>query len=253
MIVIIGGPQLAHALRKRFASNRSVALFSESGAFRAANEILTRRPRLIALDPAVVATPRGATLVARVRADAELATIDLRVLRIVERVTFGPERRFDIPAPTPVLDESESAIEEAVRSVSDPLAWSGIRRAARFALSPDAPAALNGEATQLVNLSATGVQLVSPSCLRPAETFHLTLRHQEGETRLQAIVAWCALQESSGVAGYRTGAEFLESDQAAIEAYCQLYGRNFERIENVGRLPLLPELTLPVLPGAQTS
>ena len=244
MIVIIGGPQLAHALRKRFASNRSVALFSESGAFRAANQILARRPRLIALDPGVVATPRGATLIARVRAEPELATIDLRVLRIVERVTFGPERRFDIPVPPRVLDESESAIEEAVRSVSDPLAWSGIRRAARFALSPDAPAALNGEATQLVNLSATGVQLVSPSRLPPAETFHLTLQHQEGETRLQAIVAWCALQASAGVPTYRTGAAFLESDQAVIEAYCQRYGQNFETIGNIRGLSPLTDLAV---------
>jgi len=206
--------------------------------------MLKLRPDLIALDPGFVATSGGAMLIALIKADRELATVDLRVLMTVERVTFGPQRRFDIPIEPRVQEATGPAIAEAIRSVSDPLAWRGIRRAERFALNPDAPAAVNGEATQLVNLSATGVQLVSPSRLRPAETFRLTLQHPEREARLHAVVAWCSLQGSGSAPTYRAGASFVESDRAVIEAYCQRYGRSIQAIGNATGLSSLTEFAL---------
>jgi hypothetical protein len=217
-IVFVTRAEIASVLQKRFAGNRSIAIFQDSDALDALI-ILAHRPQAIALDPLFAATSRGATLIARVRASAELAATDLRVLSIDDRTTF-----------IRLVHESATSPDAALSSLSRPLEWCGTRRAPRFALTADAQAVVNGEPSQLVNLSGTGVQLISPRRLRPTQRFRLTLLPDEHEARLQAVVAWSTLQGSGAIPTYRAGAEFVDSDRQVIDAYCRRYGTSADQI-----------------------
>jgi hypothetical protein len=219
MIALILKPAVAYALQRRFVANGRIAIFSDTDSIAALQTILQRRPDVIAMDPTFAATTRGATLIAEVRSNANTAQADLRVLMIEERDEFAR-----------LLQEPTRSPEEALTSVSRPLDWCGTRRAPRYPMATDAPAAVNGETSQLVNLSATGVQLISPGRLRPNQTFRLTLQDEDGEARLNAIVMWCALQGSAAGPRYRAGAQFVESDHPVVSMYCDRYGRTPDRL-----------------------
>jgi hypothetical protein len=219
MIAMILKPAVASALQRRFVANGRIAIFSDTDSIAALQTILQRRPDVIAMDPTFAATSRGATLIAGVRSNANTAEADLRVLMIEERDEFAR-----------LLQEPTRSPEEALTSVSRPLDWCGTRRAPRYPIATDAPAAVNGETSQLVNLSATGVQLISPGRLRPNQTFRLTLQDEDGEARLNAIVMWCALQGSAAGPRYRAGAQFVEADHPIVGMYCDRYGRTPDRL-----------------------
>jgi hypothetical protein len=219
MVMLIVRSEVATALQKRFGSNRSLAVFRDADSLRALQEIFKHRPPVVALDPLFAATSRGASLIARIRADAELSAIDLRLL-IVEDGT----RMLRL------LNASASSLDVAMASSSQPLDWCGTRRAPRFPILREARAALNGEPAQLVNMSASGVQVIFAGRLRPTQGFRLTLQDEERETRLQAVVAWSTLQGSGTRPKYRAGAQFVDSDPQVIEAYCLRYGTIPDRV-----------------------
>jgi hypothetical protein len=212
MLILLARPEIASELQKRWAEDPDVRVFQDSDSLRAFKTIATLRPTIIALDPLFAGTGRGATLIARVKADETLAAADIRLLTIEGT---GKSIELRDPAATP---------ETVISCLSRQLDWCGTRRAARFPIGPEAPAVVNGEPGRLVNLSTTGVQIIFPSRLRPAQGFRLTLVNDELESRMQAVVAWSTLQGSGAAPSYRAGAEFVQSDRRAIEAYCERYG-----------------------------
>ena len=218
-VVFIAGPEIAAALRARLAEDRRVVVFPDSDSLAAFEVVLTEAPAVIALDPPFAATSRGASLIMRVRAAPENIATEIRLLSTEDGADFA--RR---------LRELENSPAAVIATLSRPLEWCGTRRALRFAITAEAPAAIDGEPTLLVNLSATGVQLVSTERLRPAQGFRLTLSDEEGEARLDAVVAWSRFETSGEAPAYRAGAEFVGSDRAIIEAYCKRYGTSLDPI-----------------------
>jgi hypothetical protein len=219
VIVVIGRPEIASPVRKRFAQNRNVTVFRDSEAISALQTIVMQPPKVVALDPLFAATSRGAMLIAQIKADSALALIDIRLLTIDSRADFVQSLRDADPSP-----------EVAICALSRPLDWCGTRRAQRFTIAPDAPAAVNGQPSQIVNLSATGVQLVSSSRLHPSQGFRLTLSAEDRETRLNAVVAWSTFEGLGESAAYRAGATFVDSDVAMIEEYCRRYGTSIDKV-----------------------
>jgi hypothetical protein len=218
MVAMIVKPSVAAGLQKRFAMNGRIAVFSDTDSLAALQAILSRLPDVIAIDASFAATSRGAALIAGVRADARASRADFRVLMIEEREEFAR-----------LLQEPTQSPEEAIASVSRPLDWCGTRRAARYPMA-DAPATVNGEPSQLVNLSATGVQLISPARLRPDQGFRLALQDDDGEARLHAVVMWCSLQGSAAGPKYRAGARFVEHGHRIVGVYCDRYGKSPDRL-----------------------
>jgi hypothetical protein len=212
-IVVVGRPEIASPIRKRFA-HRNVAVFRESEAIIAQQMILARPPKVIALDPQFAGTSRGAMLIAQVRADANLALTEMRLLTIDNRKDF-----------LKALRETDASPEVAICSLSRELDWCGTRRAQRFAIASGAPVELDGQRAQLVNLSASGVQVVSSSRLRPSQRFRLTLAADNQEMRLNAVVAWSTFEGLGPEASYRAGASFVDSDASQIEEFCRRYGK----------------------------
>lgn len=212
MIIIVTRPEIAAVLHLRWAFETDLKIFRDYEALQAFQAIVAHDTRVIALDPLFAATSRGATLIARVKADSRLAAADLRLLLLddLAKVT-------DVRAPVP-------SFETTILALSRPLDSCGTRRSARFLIAPDAPAVINGVRSRLVDLSTTGVQLISPDRLRPDQAIRLTLVNDEFESRMRAVVAWCTFQAIGQAPSYRAGAVFVESDQRVIEGYCRRYG-----------------------------
>src|SRR5439155_7520587 len=71
--VVIASADLLPALERRNATdNGEVLAFSDLEAHRALEEIVKRRPGVVELERQFAATPRGAALITRIRADPTL-------------------------------------------------------------------------------------------------------------------------------------------------------------------------------------
>lgn len=185
--------------------------FSEAESLSVLAAILARPPRILALDPTFVATSRGATLVARLKADSHASGIELRVLI---------EDEAKVPL---LLSQPAVSAEKALLQTSRPLDRAGTRRAARFPMNRRA-VLVNGEHSHLVDLSVTGAQVLAPMRLRPTQTVRLTLSDGSTETRCQGTIAWSVAVPTGAVVHYRAGLEFINPDTTRLAAYCTRFG-----------------------------
>lgn len=207
-MILIARSECVPALRKRLAAEVGVRIFTDSDSLRALRVILERRPKVVALDPSFAATARGAALIARVRADPTLATVDLRVLT---------EDETNLPV---LLGQPLNSVDEAITKASRPLDQYGTRRAPRFAMKSDTVTMVNGEPSRLVNLSITGAQVLCPVRLQPNQGIRIVLLDGDRETRLRGSIAWSALEFAGADANYRAGVEFTDRDDQRLEVYC---------------------------------
>jgi hypothetical protein len=82
---------------------------------------------------------------------------------------------------------------------------------------PHAAVEIDNVAAALVNLSLSGVQIVSGRILRPEERVRVTVLSPVAEPlRLRAVVRWSVLEIPNRRPHYRAGLELLDADQAAI-------------------------------------
>jgi hypothetical protein len=207
-VVVIGAPEKAVALRARFDGEPSVALYSDADVLKAIEAILAHPPKILALDRAFATTARGAALVARIRADPHMRGTDVRVLT---------EDASNTPL---VLDTRGPLVDTAVLKTSHPLDYCGTRRAPRFRVGELVDVMVNGERGRLINVSATGAQVVAAIRLRPQEPLRVALCDPAAEVRLRGVVAWSAAEPASGGITYRAGLEFVNADACQIDEFC---------------------------------
>ena len=198
---VIAGSVHAPALRRRLESDPTITVFSESESLEALRLILEHPPALLALDPAIVSTARGALIVARLK---EHNGVDVRVL-------------CEDEAHLPLLLARE---DMALHAASLPIEGCGTRGAKRFPMKSDVEVVVDGERSLLVNLSITGAQLVLPARLQPKQSIRVTLVEGTGEQRFGALVAWSTVEFAKSMMKYRAGVSFVDPDPGAIEAFC---------------------------------
>jgi hypothetical protein len=206
-VVVIGGPDQAVVLRTRLADEPSVFLYTDGEALKALDAILAHPPKILALDRSFALTARAASVVARLRAEPHVKS-DIRVLG---------EDAAGVPL---LLDTRGTTIETAVLKTSHPLDYCGTRRAPRFVVGEDVNVVVNGERGQLINVSATGAQVVAPVRLRPQEPLRLALVDESAEVRLKAVVAWSVVEPARDSIRYRAGVEFINADALAVDEFC---------------------------------
>lgn len=212
-VIMIARSEQAAGLRKRFARDSTVALFSDAEALKALDAVLSQAPRILALDRAFAATARGAKLVRQVKAEKHASATEIRVLAEDENNQ-------------PLILSSRIASVESVMRASHPLDYCGTRRALRFDVLESVHLAVNGERGRLVNLSFAGAQLVVPVRIRPEEALRITLTEAaaEDDTRVRGVVAWCTVEPTGPIMIYRAGVEFTDADTRRIEDLCVRYG-----------------------------
>jgi hypothetical protein len=206
--VLIAAPDLLPALKQRTGDvNGELLAFSDADALRALEVITKRRPRVVAIEKRFAATPRGAALINRIKADPSLVQSEIRVVSSDSEYTrVSPRTPTDAaPAQTP----------------APPLDQRGTRRALRVKIAAKVDALVDGNAAALIDLSTVGAQVVAGSGLKPNQRVRMALSDEAGVVRFNATVAWVKFEMvPGGGPRYRAGLDFVDADTAAIDAFC---------------------------------
>jgi hypothetical protein len=85
---------------------------------------------------------------------------------------------------------------------------------------------LEGAPSMLINLSAIGAQVLSPSAMRPNRVVKLTLSSDEGSLACKGRVMWARFEQPRGrsASHYRVGVKFTEVEPQAIETLLIQHG-----------------------------
>jgi len=217
--VVIGAADLLPALTERSgAFNGEVLAFSDHDAVLALEEIVRRRPKVVALERQFAATPRGAALINRIKADPELAASELRV------VAHDSDYERVLPRPAialTVAEESPAALAAEVAPVGAPLDHYGTRRALRFKIAGDMSVLLDGNSARLIDLSEVGAQVVSATVLKPNQRVRVALTDDHGALRFNGAIVWAAFEiPPRHSPQYRAGVNFVDADRDAVGAFC---------------------------------
>jgi PilZ domain-containing protein len=206
--VLIAAPALLPALKERTAAaGKELLAFTDSDALRALDVITTRRPTVVALERTFAASPRGAALINRIKADPSLADSEVRV--VSHDTGHG---RAATPAPSPA---AAVMADTPAKSVS-PLDEHGTRGTPRITMEKGVEVLVDGNVAVLIDLSAGGAQLLSATVLKPNQRVRVTISDERGTIRVNGSIAWATFEIPPR---YRAGVEFLGGDSTAIEAY----------------------------------
>lgn len=176
--------------------------FTDADALSALETIVRLQPKMVALERLFAATPRGAALINRIKADKNLNDIEIKVFaHDSNNVRVVP--RLDLAAP-PALDQR------------------GTRRAPRVKMSANATAVVDGKTASLIDLSVIGAQVIAPLALKVNQQVSFTLVDKDANLRFEAKIAWTSydVQPDTGFR-YRAGVEFIDADAGEIDAFCQ--------------------------------
>lgn len=222
--VFISAPDVLPTLQQRAgAPGGEMLTFSDTDALRALDVITTRRPGLVVLERLFAATPRGAALIKRIKADPTLEQAEIRVLshdsdyvRVLARATTGGNGAVTaIAAPA----------GRAVTVPDAPLDRRGTRRATRFRIAGHVEVLIDGNTAALVDLSTCGAHVVSPTVLKPKQRVRMALPDEAGVVKFNAEVAWASFEmpPTSGPR-YRAGINFVDADGTSVDAFCRRHG-----------------------------
>ena len=202
--VLIAAPDRLPALRDRLTGDDPVLAFSDAEPLAALAAITRERPRLVVLERLFAASPRGAALIARVKADPALRDSEIRVVS-----HDGAYSRVSPRRPPAVA--------------AGGLDSTGTRRAPRFTMKERVVVLVDANPATLVDLSVLGAQILSPSVVRPNQRVKVTLKDDEAAIVVPATIVWARLEPNKGARGpaFRAGAEFAATDAGPIEAYAE--------------------------------
>jgi hypothetical protein len=219
--VLIGSAELLPTLEERTARpDADLIAFTDADALRALDVITRRRPAVVALERLFAATPRGAALINRIKADPSLTASEIRIVSHDSDYTrVSPRRPPDGGA---TASASVAVAAPPAEAPAAPLDQRGTRRAPRVKVKDAVGVVVDGNSASLIDISIIGAQLVSPTVLKPNQRVRMSLADEKGTIRFNAAVAWASFEipPQSGPR-YRAGIEFIDGDPDALAAYCQ--------------------------------
>jgi hypothetical protein len=224
-VLVIAAHNLMPALRERVDVDGDCLEFADTEPIQALQAIIEHRPSLIVLERLFAATPRGAALINRIKSDPQLSACEVRVMSH----TGDYSRQVVKPATVEAVAPSHAttggqtsgtvATEDAPRSLD----WHGTRRAPRHRVRDGIEIQLDGNPAAVVDLSAFGAQVTSPTVLRPNQKVRISLPSEEYVMRFRGSIAWAKFElprVPDAAPQYRAGVEFTDSDPSAIEGFC---------------------------------
>ena len=228
--VVIAATNLMPALQERLADEGELLGFADTEPIQALQAILEHRPSLIVLERLFAATPRGAALINRIKTDPQLANAEVRVMSHTGDYTrqVAKPQRTDAPDATPAAHGTTQAAAAAapsatvVEAAPRPLDWHGTRRAHRYRVRQGVEIQIDGTTVSVVDLSVVGVQVLSPTILRPNQKVRISIPNDDFVMRFRGAIAWAKfeLPRPTDAPRYRAGLEFSDADADALEEYC---------------------------------
>lgn len=201
--VLIAARDLLDPLRQRLDVGGEVLTFADSEPLRALEAITERRPGLVALERLFAASPRGAALINRIKADPALAETEIVVLSHENNSSRTVHRRTTF-------------------TMKPPSDQRGTRRAPRVRVRPGVDVMVDGNTAALVDLSTVGAQVLSLIWLRPNTRVRVIMNEASDTLRVNGVVAWARFEIPGGTGEprYRCGIEFMEPEAKPIERFC---------------------------------
>lgn len=196
-IVLIAPSDALPGLQERLDPSAEVQTFTESEALEALDHIIRTKPALVAMQDEFADSSRGQALINRIKDDAQLNTVEVRVMALnaaqnrvaVKRGSHGGAAVAVDEAPKPALDQK------------------GTRRAPRTRIKDGVEVAVDGNPAALVDLSAVGAQVVSPTVLKPNQRVRVLM--ENGKVKCAGAVAWAAFEMPKGMpTRYRAGIDW---------------------------------------------
>jgi hypothetical protein len=225
--VLIAAPELLPALKAgSLGFDGELLAFPDTEALRALDAISRRRPQVVALERVFAASPRGAALINRIKADPTLTGSEIRIVshdaedsRVLSPATggdiipnLGPAAGVTVPV-------------AAASAPSGPLDQRGTRRAERFTMPRGVEVIADGNVATVIDLSTVGAQIVSTTVMKPNQRLRLTVTDAEATLRFNAVVAWASFEIPSGSGPrYRAGIRFLDASAADLDLFRRRHG-----------------------------
>ena len=218
-IVLIGPSEALPALRERVDSGAELHTFTDQEALEALDHIIRTKPRIVALDDDFSATSRGTALINRIKDDPTLNDCEVRVVAYdnsINRVAQVVRRSSKSIAAAVVVDEPKKALDQR-----------GTRRAPRIRIREKVEVLVDGNAAELIDLSAVGAQVLSPKMLKPNQRIRLTLPEgKKTAIRCTGSIAWASFEMPKGqTPRYRAGIELSGTDPVAITGFADRHKR----------------------------
>lgn len=157
-----------------------------------------RRPRVVVLSRPFAATGRGVTFVNRLRSNADLTGVEVRVLS---------DARSDVlRAAGPVGGRLIASVARSLKYCRD--IPTSTRRAPRVAAPVDCEVQIDGVRAAVVDVSTVGLQIVSPVPLTPHSSVEVVMAHGAIDLCTTAEIAWLSLDTQRDATAYRAGVAF---------------------------------------------
>lgn len=217
-MVIAASDLLPSLIERVDEANGEVLAFTDADALRALEVITKRRPAVVTLERLFAATPRGAALINRIKADPSLTNSEIRIVaHDTGNVRVSPRR----PAEGTTGSGATAVAAAPPATPALPLDYRLTRRAPRFRMTGKVEALVDGSRAVVIDLSTIGAQVISPTVLKPNQRIRVALSDDLATVRFNATVAWASFEiPPKSVPRYRAGIEFLDANTPAVDAYC---------------------------------
>ena len=162
---------------------------------------------------------------------AGLPADHLRMAETIAEVLVGcvnqrlsrTESTIDLDAPVDLKRSAQSSSSPSDRNQADQFAVS--RQARRVKVTDPVEVLIDGVTSTLIDLSALGVQIMSPTALRPNRCVRVALAGASGRLTCEGRVVWAQLESTRAQtsAMYRAGVRFVDVNQGAITTLVSHY------------------------------
>jgi hypothetical protein len=196
--VLIGPADSLPGLKERLAPATDIQTFSESEALEALDHIMRTKPVLVAMQDEFSATSRGTALINRIKDDPTLVNCEVRVLARDASHNRIAVKRAGVGGVVALEEQPKPALDQK-----------GTRRAPRIRIKDGVEVAVDGNPAALVDLSAVGAQVVSPTVLKPNQRVRVVLGDSKGQVKCAGAIAWAAFEMPKGMpTRYRAGIDW---------------------------------------------
>ena len=155
----------------------------------------------------------------------------LRIAETIAEVLVGcvnqrlsrTESSIDLESPVETKRSAQAASSASERNDADQYAVS--RQARRVKVTDAVEVLIDGVTSTLVDLSALGVQIMSPTALRPNRCVRVALAGESGRLTCEGRVVWAQLESTRAQtsAMYRAGVRFVDVNPGAITTLVSRY------------------------------
>ena len=214
-IVLIGPADALPGLKERLDPKAEVQEFTEAEALEALDHIIRTKPGIIAMEDQFSATSRGSALINRIKDDPSLNRCEVRVLAHDAAQVRVAVKRGGHGAAVAV-DEKKPALDVK-----------GTRRAPRVRIKDGVEVAVDGNPAALIDLSAVGVQVISPTVLKPNQRVRVVLGEGKNAVKCSGAIAWAAFEMPKGMATrYRAGIDLTTADAGSIAGFAKKHKKD---------------------------